>query len=278
MAARRPYWKGHLKLSLVNIAVELYTATTSGHHIRLNMIHQPSGKRIRYQKVAEGVGPVDTDDIVKGYEIENNEYVLLSDEELDKIKLESKRTINLIQFVDQGEIDPRYFDKPYYVVPAGNEIAQEGYAVIADALSKSGKTALGQLSVRGRDHIIAIRPCGRGLLGETLRYADEVRASDEVFDMVQKIKIDPDMAALAGELIERRSEPFRPEDFKSGYRAALLDLIREKQSKGTISAPSDNDRDSDAKIVDLMETLRRSLDAEKQRSAKKKPRRSKKAA
>lgn len=275
MAARRPYWKGYLKLSLVNIGVELFTATASTGHVRLNMIHKPSGKRIRYQKVAEGVGEVDADDIVRGYEVDDDEYVLLTDEDLDAIKLESRRTINLIQFVDQGEIDPRYFDKPYYVVPADNEVAQEGFAVIVDALRKSGKTALGQLSARGRDHIVAIRPCGRGLLAETLRYADEVRASDEVFDAIPKVKVEPDMAALATELIERRAAPFKPEAFKSGYRAALKALIKEKQTKGTISAQSDPAAKSDGKIVDLMETLRKSLAAEKK---KKKPRSPKKAA
>lgn len=275
MAARRPYWKGYLKLSLVNIAVELFTATASTGQIRLNMIHKPSGQRIRYQKIAEGVGEVDADDIVRGYEVENDEYVLLTDEELDEIKLESRRTINLIQFVDQGEIDPRYFDKPYYVVPADNEVAQEGFAVIVDALRKSGKTALGQLSARGRDHIVAIRPCGRGLLAETLRYADEVRASDDVFDDIPKVKVEPDMAALATELIERRSSPFKPEAFKSGYRAALKALIKEKQTKGTITAQAEPDAASDGKVVDLMETLRKSLAAEKK---KKKPRGPKKAA
>lgn len=275
MAARRPYWKGYLKLSLVNIAVELFTATASTGHIRLNMIHKPSGKRIRYQKVAEGVGEVDADDIVRGYEIDDDEYVLLTDEELDEIKLESRRTINLIQFVDQGEIDPRYFDKPYFVVPADNEVAQEGFAVIVDALRKSGKTALGQISARGRDHIVAIRPCGPGLLAETLRYADEVRASDEVFDDIPKVKVDPDMAALATELIERRSSPFRPEAFKSEYRVALKALIKEKQTKGTITAQADPAGNGDGKVVDLMETLRKSLEAEKK---KKKARGPKKAA
>ena len=279
MAARRPYWKGYLKLSLVTIAVELYTATASGHQVRLNMIHRPSGKRIRYQKVVDGGKAVDSDDIVKGYEIDDDQYVLLTDEELDAIKLESRRTINLVQFVDQGEIDPRYFEKPYYVVPAENDVAQEGFAVICDALRKTGKTALGQFSARGRDHIIAIRPCGRGLLAETLRYADEVRASEEIFEDIPDLRVEPDMAALAAELIERRSAPFRPDTFKSGYRAALMELIREKQEEGTVSAPPEDAVPTEGgKIVDLMETLKKSLAAEKQSGTKKKVRRRKKAA
>jgi DNA end-binding protein Ku len=274
MAALRPYWKGYLRLSLVNIAVELYTATSQSSHLRLNMIHKPSGKRIRYQKIAEGVGPVKADDIVKGYEVGDDEYVLLTDEELDEIRLESRRTINMVQFVDQCEIDPRYYEKPYYVVPADNEVAQEGFAVIVKALRDAEKTALGQLSARGRDYIVAIRPCGRGLLAETLRYADEVRASDEIFADIPDVRIDPEMTNLAEELIERRSGPFKPDAFSSGYRDALRDLIEEKQKKGTITAkPAAKTADS-GKVVDLMEALRRSLDDEKKKNKKKKPRRS----
>ena len=264
MAALRPYWKGYLRLSLVNIGIELYTATASSNDIRLNMIHKPSGKRIRYQKVVEGLGEVKADDIVKGYEVEDDEYVLLTDEELDEIKLESRRTINLIQFVDQGEIDPRYFEKPYYIVPEENEVAQEGFAVIVKALKDAGKTALGQLSARGRDHIVAIRPCGRGLLAETLRYADEVRGSDEIFSTIPDMKIDVEMAELAEELIDRRSAPFDPSAFTSGYKDALRDLIREKQKKGTISA-SKPDKPSEGKVVDLMEALKKSLETEKKK-------------
>ena len=137
--AVRAYWKGHLRLSLVTIGIELYTATKSASRPSLHQYDRKSGKRIRYQKVAEGVGPVDKDDIVKGYETSKNEYVVIEPEELDEIKLESKRTIDLIQFVDSCEIDPRYFEKPYYVVPKEDEVAEEGFTVIREALKKAGQ-------------------------------------------------------------------------------------------------------------------------------------------
>ena len=155
--AMRAYWKGHLRLSLVNIGIELYTATSSSGRISLRQIHKPSGQRIHYQKIADGVGPVDTDDIVKGFELAKDEYVLLEPEDLDEIKLESRRTIDLVQFVNACEIDPRYFEKPYYVVPAEDEVAAEGFTVIREALRQSKMVGLGQMAVRGRDYVLRRR-------------------------------------------------------------------------------------------------------------------------
>jgi len=262
--APRAYWKGHLKLSLVTIGVELYTAVSRSNQLQLHQIHEPSGKRIRYQKVAPGVGPVDTSEIVKGYEVDNDDYVLLSDEELDAVKLESRETIDLIQFVKQGEIDPRYFDKPYYVVPRDSEVAQEGFTVIREALRKSGKAGLGQLAVRGRDHICAIRPCGVGLLLETLRYPEEIRESDKIFREVEDRKPDKEMQSLAEELIERKSAPFDASIFKSKYAEALRDLIEEKRKKGKVSPTSDKELERDQEnLVDLMAALKKSVERDK---------------
>lgn len=258
--ASRAYWKGHLRLSLVTVGIELHSAIKSSANIPLHQIHKPSGKRIRYQKVAPGVGEVDTSDIIKGYEVDKNEYVTLDDKELDAIKLESKRTIDLVQFVDQNEIDPRYFEKPYYVVPSDDEVAHEGFAVIREALRKSGKVGLGQMATRGKDQICAVRPCGEGILLETLRYEREVKDSDEVFHTIKKERVDKEMLDLAAELIERKTAAFNPSKFKSHYLGALKDLIDEKKKKGKITAASDDElEEGGSNVIDLMDALRRSV-------------------
>lgn len=270
--AMRAYWKGYLRLSLVNIGIELYSATSSSNRVSLRQIHKPTGKRIRYQKIAEGVGPVDTDEIVKGFETSKDEYVILEPEELDEIKLESKRTIDLVQFVESCEIDPRYFEKPYYVVPRDDEVAAEGFTVIRDALRKNKMVGLGQMAVRGRDYVVAIKPCGDGLLLETLRFADEIRESDKIFDEIPEVKPDKEMLELASELIERKTKPFKPEVFKSSYADALMDLINEKREEGAVSHDDSGDGDTSrgkGKVVDLMEALKKSVDKDKSGTKKK---------
>ena len=263
----RAYWKGFLRLSLVTVGVELFSAITGATRLSLHQIHKPSGKRVRYQKVAPGVGPVDADDIVKGYEVDDDQYVLVESEELDAIKLESKRTIEMVQFVEHCEIDPRYFEKPYYVVPADNEVAAEGFAVIRDALRDSKKVGLGQMAVRGRDYVVALKPCGDGLLLETLRYADEIVDSDKIFDEIPEINVQQDMLKLAEELIDRKSAPFKAEVFKSQYASALRDLIDEKRKGGKVTTALDEDlSESGGNVIDLMEALKRSV-AKKGKSA-----------
>lgn len=258
--ASRAYWKGHLRLSLVTIGIELHSAIKSSATIPLHQIHKPSGKRIRYQKVAPGVGEVDTADIIKGFEVEKNEYVTLDDDELDAIKLESKRTIDLVQFVDHQEIDPRYFEKPYYVVPGADDVAHEGFAVIREALRKAGKVGLGQMATRGKDQMCAVRPCGEGILLETLRYEKEVKDSDEVFSSIGKTRVDKEMLDLAAELIQRKTAKFHPEKFKSHYLGALKDLIDEKRKKGKVTAATDEELENEgSNVIDLMEALRKSV-------------------
>lgn len=260
----RAFWKGYLRLSLVTIGIELYSAVARSSQLSLHQIHKPSGKRVRYQKVAPGLGPVEADEIVRGYEVGEDSYVLLEPEELDEIKLESKHTIDLVQFVEHCEIDPRYFDKPYYVVPRDAEIAAEGYAVIRDALRDSRRVALGQMASRGRDSIVAIKPCGDGLLLETLRYRDEIHASDEVFAGIPEVKVDKEMLALAGELIERKSAPFKPEKFHSQYQSALRELIEEKQNSGKIAATTEEELGPrGGNVIDLMAALKKSVARDK---------------
>lgn len=195
---------------------------------------------------------------MKGIEVAKGEYVLIQPEELDAVRLESRQTINLVQFVDYCEIDPRYFDKPYYAVPGPGEVAAEGFTVIRDALRHVRRVGLGQMAVRGRDYVVAIKPCGSGLLLETLRYTEELRQSDEIFQSIPQASPDKEMLDLAKELIERKSAPFDPAAFKSQYASALREMIEEKRSRGAVSAEAENSA-GDGKVVDLMEALKRSL-------------------
>lgn len=261
--APRPIWKGQLRLSLVTIEVELFTATTAAAKPAFHQIHAPTGKRIHYEKVAEGVGPVDKDEIKKGYEYEKGEYVLLEDEELDAVKLETKKTLELVQFVDEGEIPPLYFDQPYFVAPA-NELAEDAFRVIRDALRQTKKVGLGQLALRGHEYLCAVKPCGKGLLLETLHYANEVRKGESYFSDVAAAKADPELLEVATALIDKKTSRFDIAAFKDHYQAALRELIERKlKSKGRkITAeeekPAEGRRGSN--VVDLMSALKASLD------------------
>lgn len=256
--AVRAYWSGRIRLALVSIPVEIVPATKSSRRISFNQIHKPSGKRIRYEKVAPGVGPVDADDIVKGYEVEKGKYVLLTDEEIDEVKLEAKKSIDLVQFVDQDEIDPIYFERPFFVLPNGdNEDVEEAYSVLRDALRKTKKIGLGQIVVRGASSIVAIKPCGKGLLMETLRYPDELKKADSAFDEIPEKHPDKDLLDLGEELIKKKSSKFHPEQFKDSYTLALRELIAAKQEERPPRQIEDNAPASN--VINLMEALKRSV-------------------
>src|SRR5262245_27207163 len=201
-APGRAYWKGFLRLSLVSIGVAVYNAVDTTAEIKFNQIHKPSGKRINYTKTVKGIGPVDPADIVKAYEVDENTYVTLEPEELDAIKLESKKTLDLQQFVAEDEIDRRYLQRPYYIVPV-DEPAIEGYLVIRDALKKSGKLGVGQVTMSGREYLVAVGPIGRGLGMHIMRYADEIRSTAQYFADLPDQKLDSEMVSLASELIGR---------------------------------------------------------------------------
>lgn len=276
----RAYWKGYLRLSLVTIGIELYTAVNSGKDTALHQIHKPSGKRIRYEKVAPGIGAVKAKDIVKGIEVDKDEYVVLEPEELDEIKLESRRTIDLVQFVDHDEIDPRYYERPYYVTPTGDEVAAEGFAVIREALKDGKKIGLGQMATRGRDQICAVRACGDGLLLETLRYANEVKDSDTIFGGIPNVKPDKEMLTLANQLIKKKTHKFDPDKFKSHYATALRALINEKKKTGEVSHATDEDLGvkGQSNVIDLMAALRASVKGKAAAKAGKGPARKKTSA
>jgi DNA end-binding protein Ku len=258
-AGVRSFWKGHLRLSLVTIPVRLVSATRSDGAVSFHQVDRKTRQRIRYQKVVPGVGEVDKDDIVRGYEVEPGNYVLLEDEELDALKLETRHTIELTQFVDACEIDPLYFDKPYYLLPDG-EVAEEGYRVIRQALLEERKAGLGQLTLRGKENLVALKPSGAGLLLETMRYAEEIKEADEVFEEIGTGKLSPDLVAMAKSLIESRSASFDPSQFQNHYAKALRELVEEKVRSGkSVAVGDDRDRDQGPKVIDFMEALKRSV-------------------
>jgi len=254
--APRAFWTGNLRLSLVTIPVRLYPATSTERRIELHQIHESTGKRIRYQKVAPGVGPVEDEEITKGFEYEKGKYLLLDQKEIDELKLESKQTIELVRFVDASAIDARYFEKPYYLLPDG-DVAEEGYVIMQKALSQSNKIGVGQLILRGQGNIVALKPCGRGLMLEILRHANEVKSADKFFEDVPEMKVDKEALELAIELIERKSGAFEPEKFKDEYNDAVWELINAKLEH---RAPAIVTGDpGTAKIINIMDALKKSV-------------------
>lgn len=259
----RPYWQGQIRLALVSIPVQVFTATKSGARVQFRQIHEPSGKPIKYEKVVPGIGPVDTDDILKGYEYQKGSYVLLKDADLDAVKLETKKTLALTQFVDATEIDPLYFEKPYYVVPA-DDLAEEAFIVLREALRQAKKVGLGQITIRGREYVVALKPCGRGILMETLRYADEVNKAAPYFREIPNDKPDAELLDLASALIEKKTAPFSASAFTDHYGAALKELVaRKMKAKGGKVTPEDDDEPSGrsgSNVIDLMAALKKSIE------------------
>src|SRR6195952_974767 len=262
MAVTRPIWRGQLRLSLVSINVEMFPAHKSGATTAFNQIHAPTGKRVHYQKVVDGIGPVAADDIKKGYEYEKGEYVLLEDDELDAVKLETKKTLDLVQFVEESEIPALYYDAAYFLSPA-DELAEDAFRVVRDAMRKSKKTGLGQLALRGKEYLVAIRPCGKGMLLETLHYEDEINKSDSFFSEIPAKSADPDLLEVATALIEKKTTKFDPKTFKNHYQAALRELIARKlKSKGRkveVEEP-ERKRGETSNVIDLMSALKKSLE------------------
>jgi DNA end-binding protein Ku len=257
--AARAYWKGQIRLALVSIPVEIFSATKSGATIAFNQIHEPTGKRIKYEKVVPGVGPVDPEEIVKGYQYEKGSYVLLNDEELEAVKLESKKTLELTQFVDYDDIDVLYYEKPYFVVPA-DDLAEEAFIVLREALRRTRKVGIGQLALRGREYLVSVKPCGRGLVLETLRYADEVNKAQNYFRDIAEHKPDEDLLDLAETLIERKTAEFDPSKFHDRYIEALEELIEKKRKGKTIHAEEEEKPAKGTNVIDLMAALKRSID------------------
>ena len=258
--APRAYWKGFLRLSLVSIGVQIYNAVESKSEISFRQIHKPSGRRVNYEKVVQGVGKVENADIVKGYEVEPEVYVLLEPEEIEAIRLESRRTIDLVQCVDQSEIDPRFFERPYYVLPADDQAA-EGYAIIREALRESGKVAVGQVTMAGREHLVVVGPVGKGLVLNIIRYGSELRPAATYFDDLPEHKLEPDMMDMAVQLITRKTALFDPAAFKDTYGVALRELVEEKAKGHKILSPPTAEPASN--VINLKDALKRSVQEER---------------
>ena len=260
--AARAYWKGQIRLALVSIPVEIFSATRSGADIKFRQIHEPSGKPIHYEKVVTGIGPIDRDDIIKGYEISKGNYVLLDDEEIESVKLESKRTLELVQFVDYDAIDVLYYDKPYFVVPA-DELAEEAYVVLREALRQSRKMALGQLAVRGQEILVSLKPCGRGIVMEALHYADEVNKAAGFFRDISDAKPQDELLDLASSLIDKRSGEFDASTWHNHYIDALHRLIDTKaKAKGQrVIEDQEQPAQKGSNVIDLMAALKASVSA-----------------
>jgi DNA end-binding protein Ku len=256
--APRAYWKGYLKLSLVSCPIALFPATSEREKISFHQINKETGNRIRYKKVdAETGDEVDNSEIVKGYEVAKGEYIELDPDELEAVAIESKRIIDIEEFVPRNEIDELYLRDPYYIVPDG-EVGQQAFAVIRDAIRKEGMVALGKVVFTSREHIIALEARGKGMLGVTLRYPYEVRNEAEYFDSIEDEKIPKDMIDLAVHIVETKTGHFKPQQFQDQYEDALKDLLRRKQKGEKIERPKER---APSNVINLMDALRQSVKA-----------------
>jgi DNA end-binding protein Ku len=266
--APRAYWKGYLKLSLVSFPVALFPATSEREKISFHQLNKNTGNRIKYRKVdAETGDEVESADIIKGYQVGKGEYLQLDPEELEAIAIESKRTIEIDEFVPRKEIDELYQNNPYYIVPDG-EVGQQAFAVIREAIRQEGMVAIGKVVFTSREHIIALEARGKGMMGMTLRYPYEVRKEDEYFDDIPDEKIPKDMLELASHIVESKAGHFKPEKFEDQYEDALKELLKKKQSGQKIEAPRDREP---SKVVNLMDALRRSVETERAGGERRKP-------
>src|ERR1700742_1268936 len=259
--AARPYWRGQIRLALVSIPVQIFSATKRGAAVAFHQIYEPTGQRIKYEKTVPGIGPVDVDKIIKGFEYEKGEYVLLDEKEIEGVKLESKKTLELTQFVDSHDIDAIYYEKPYYVVPA-DDLAEEAFVVLREALRRSRKIGLGQLAMRGREYVVSLKPCGRGMVLETLRYADEVNKATPFFRDIGDAKPQEDLLDLATTLIDKKAGKFDAGEFHDRYVDALKDLIERKRKGRKISTEAEDEKPASrgSNVIDLMAALKKSLE------------------
>jgi DNA end-binding protein Ku len=267
--APRANWKGFLRLSLVTCPVALYPATSDTEKVSFNQINKKTGHRIKYSKVdAETGEEVTNEDIVKGYKVDTDTYVEVTKDELDDIALESTHTIEIDEFVPKAEIDNRYLIRPYYLVPDG-KVGHDAFAVIRETVKSLNKVAIGRVVLTNREHIIALEPLGKGLMGTLLRYPYEVRSETEYFDDIQDVKITKDMLELAKHIVEQKSGDFEPEKFEDHYEEALIDLINKKRAG--VQMPAKAQPKSSGNVINLMDALKKSLANEKPAAPAAKP-------
>jgi DNA end-binding protein Ku len=267
--APRAYWKGYLKLSLVSCPVALFPATTEREKIRFHQLNKDTGHRIKYQKVDSDSGDeVEADKIIKGYEVGKGEYIELDPEELEAVAIESKRVIEIDEFVPKEDIDELYLNNPYYIVPDG-EVGQQAFAVIREAIRKEGMMAIGKVVFTSREHIIGLEARGKGMMGITLRYPYEVRNEEDYFDDIEDEKVPKDMLDLATHIVETKKGHFDPKKFEDRYEDALKELLKKKQKGEKIEKPKER---APSNVVNLMDALRQSVKAEGAGERRKPPR------
>ncbi len=261
----RANWKGYLRLSLVTCPIALYPATSEAEKIAFNQINKKTGHRIRYLKVDADTGEkVPNEDIIKGYQVDKDAYIEITKDELESIALESTRTIDIAEFVPRSEIDELYVVRPYYIVPDG-KVGHDAYAVIRETIKATNKIALGRVVLTNREHIIALEPRDKGLMGLLLRYPYEVRNPAEYFGDIQDVKITKDMLDLAKHIVDQKSGHFTSADFEDHYEAALTELINQKRAGRPVTRQR---RETTSNVVDLMDALRQSLKGEPENSAR----------
>ena len=252
----RPTWKGHLKLSLVSCAVALYNASSSSERVSFNTLNRKTGNRLKQNMVDSGSGePVDTADRVKGYQVAKGQYVMVEDSDLEALKIESTRTIDIETFVPQAEIDEIFLDSPYYLAPDG-KIGEEAFAVIREAMAKKKVVGIGRVVLSRRERMLMLHPRGRGMMATTLRYPYEVRPDAEYFEDIGEQKVSSEMLGIAQEIISRMAGHFEPASFTDRYEEAVTAMLQAKQAGHTftVSEPAEP-----ANVVDIMEALKRSL-------------------
>jgi DNA end-binding protein Ku len=261
VAPARPYWKGYLKLSLVSCPIALYTATSSSERVSFRQINKKTGNRLRQQLVDEVTRePVESEDKGRGYEYAKGAYVLVDDEELDAVAIESTHTIDINAFVSRADVDERYLDSPYYIVPT-DQVGQEAFAVIREAMRGKSMAALARVVLAKRERVIMLQPWDKGLMGTTLRYPYEIRDAREYFDEIADLKVAPDMLKLAEHIVQTKEAEFDPSQFVDHYEEAVVDMLKKKQAG--VPAPREQASSQPPNVINLMDALRRSIADEK---------------
>ncbi len=257
--APRPAWRGYLKLSLVTCAVELSGATTNAEKVSFRTLNRETGNAVRRQYIdSESGKPVDEKNEVRGYEIEKGEFLLIEDEDIEAVQIESSHTLSLDSFVDKAEVDPVYIEKPYYLSPA-DKVSEEAFAVIRQALETKKMAGLARIVLYQRERPCMIEPFGKGMLLTTLRYGDTVRSVEDAYDELDKVRIDEDMLDLAMRVIERKKGKFDPSKLEDRYGEAVLDLIKSTKKKGGRKAPAREAEDRPSNVINLFDALKKSL-------------------
>jgi DNA end-binding protein Ku len=265
--APRAYWKGYLKLSLVSCPIALYPAASSSERVSFNRINKKTGNRLKQQNVdSESSEPVEKEDIGRGYEVAKGQYIQVEDDELEKIQIESTHTIEIDSFVPRTEIDERYIDSSYYIAPT-DQVGQEAFAVIRDAIRDRNMVGLGRVVLSRRERVVMLEAFDKGLLATSLRYAYEVRDAGVYFEDIPDLKLPKEMSELAGHIIDTKASHFDPKKFEDHYENALVELLRQKQA-GRAIEPIKEEAPQPRRVINLMDALRASIGAE---AAEKKP-------